>query len=199
VHELHATTISMYQSDLKDKILEAAKSYLQYIELVAKLQQGILQQKIEDYKLGDDEIIMYRGRIYVPNSQELKNMILKEMHNVPYVGHPGYQKTIAVVKRQYYWPGMKKEVVEYIAKCLECQKVKDEHRHPSGLLQPLPIPEWKWEVVTMDFITKLPRTRKQHDSIMVVVDKLTKAAHFILVKLTHKETNVVDIYMREIS
>jgi hypothetical protein len=169
------------------------------MEIVTKLQQGILQQKIEDYKLGNDEILMYRGTIYVPNSQELKNMIFREMHNVPYAGHPGYQKTIAVVKRQYYWPGMKKEVVEYIAKCLECQKVKVEHRHPAGLLHPLPIPEWKWEVVTMDFITKLPRTNKQHDSIMVVVDKLTKAAHFIPVKLTHKETNIVDIYMREIS
>jgi hypothetical protein len=67
------------------------------------------------------------------------------------------------------------------------------------LLQPLPIPEWKWEVVTMDFITKLPRTNKQHDSIMVVVDKLTKGAHFILVKLTPKEANIVDVYMRDIS
>jgi hypothetical protein len=94
---------------------------------------------------------------------------------------------------------MKKEVVDFIAKCLECQKVKVEHRHPAGLLQPLPIPEWKWEVVTMDFITKLPRTTKQHDSIMVVVDKLTKVAHFIPVKLTHKEINIVDIYMREIA
>jgi hypothetical protein len=88
-----------------------------------------------------------------------------------------------VVKKQYYWPGMKKEVVDFIARCLECQKFKVEHRHPTGLLQPLPIPEWKWEVVTMDFITKLPRTTKQHDSIMVVVDKLTKVSHFIPVKL----------------
>jgi hypothetical protein len=126
-------------------------------------------------------------------------LVLEEMHDVPYVGHPGYQKTITTVKSQYYWPSMKKEIVEYIAKCWECQKVKDEHRHPTSLLQPLPIPEWKWEVVTMDFITKLPRTNKQHDSIMVVVDKLTKAAHFIPVKLTHKETNVVDIYMREVA
>jgi hypothetical protein len=138
VHELHATTINMYQSDLKDKILEAAKSDLQYMELMEKLQQGILQQKIEDYKLGNDEILMYRRIIYVPNSQELKNLILREMHNVPYVGHPGYQKTIAAVKSQYYWPGMKKEVVEYIAKCLECQKVKAEHRHPAGLLHHYP-------------------------------------------------------------
>ena len=65
------------------------------------------------------------------------------MHNVPYAGHPGYQKTIATIKRQYYWPSMKKEVVEFIAKCLECQKVKVEHRHPTGLIHPLPIPEWK--------------------------------------------------------
>jgi hypothetical protein len=77
---------------------------------------------------------MHIRKIYVSNSKELKNMILREMHNAPYVGHPGYQKTIATVKRQYYWPGMKKEVVEYIAKCLECQKVKVEHRHPVGFL-----------------------------------------------------------------
>jgi hypothetical protein len=169
------------------------------MEIVTKLQQGKMQQKVEDYKLGNDEILLYRNIIYVPNSHELRSMILKEMHNVPYVGHPGYQKTIAVVKSQYYWPGMKREIVEYIAKCLECQKVKAEHRHPVGLLQPFPIPEWKWEVVSMDFITKFPRTSKQHDSIMVVVDKLTKAAHFIPMKITHKETNVVDIYMREVA
>jgi hypothetical protein len=199
VHKMHATSISMYQSDLKPKILEAGKSYLQYKELEEKLQQGNLKQKIEEYKLDNDEIFMYRGRIYVPNSNELKNMILREMHNVPYARHPGYQKTIATVKRQYYWSGMKKEVVDFIAKCLECQKVKVEHRHPTGLLQPLLVLEWKWEVVIMDFITNLPRTNKKHDSIMLVVDKLTKATHFIPVKLTHKEANIVDVYMREIT
>ena len=121
------------------------------------------------------------------------------MHNVPYSGHPGYQKTIAPVKSQYYWPYMKKQVVDFIVKCLECKKVKDENRHADGLLQPLPIPKWKWEVVTMDFITKLLRTKKNRDSIMVVVDKLTKDAHFILVKLSHKAANIANIYMREIS
>jgi hypothetical protein len=92
----------MYQSYLKDIIFEATKSNLQSKELVVKLQQGILQQKIEDYKLENDEILMYRGRIYVPNSWELKNLILREMHNVPYVGHPGYHKIVATVKRRYY-------------------------------------------------------------------------------------------------
>jgi hypothetical protein len=101
------------------------------------------------------------------------------MHNVPYVGHPGYQKTIAAVRSQYFWSRMKKQVANYIATCLECQKVKTKHRNPTWLLQPFPILEWKWEVVTIDFIKKLPRIVKQHDSIMVVVDKLTKATHFI--------------------
>jgi hypothetical protein len=199
VHVLHATTIGMYQTNLKDIIYESAKVDLQYMALVTKLQQGKMQHKVEDYELGIDGILLYMNIIFVPNSHELRITILKEMRNVPYVGHPGYPKTISLVKSQYYCPGMKREIVEYIAKCLECQRVRAKHRHPAGLLQPLPIPEWKWEVVTMDFITKFPRTSKQHDAIMVVVDKLTKATHFIPMKVTHKETNVDDIYMREIT
>jgi hypothetical protein len=111
------------------------------MEVKEKLMLGNLEQKDEVYKLENDEILMYRGIIYVSNSRELKNLILEEMHKVPYARHPGYQKTIAAVKSQYYWPGMKKAVVDFISRCLECQKVKVEHRHPAGLLQPLPIPE----------------------------------------------------------
>jgi hypothetical protein len=94
---------------------------------------------------------------------------------------------------------MKKEFVYYIAKCMECQRVMDEHRHPVGLLQLLLIPEKKWEVITIDFITKFSKKTRHHDSIMVVVDKLTKATRFVLVKMTHKTTNIAEIYMREIS
>jgi hypothetical protein len=158
-----------------------------------------MQQKVEYYELGFDGIPMYRNIIYVPNSPKLSSTILKEMHNVPYVEHPGYQKIVLAVKSQYYWPGMEKDIVEYIVKCLVCQKVKARNRYPDGLLQPLPSPEWKWEVVTMDFITQFPRTRKKHDAIMVVVDKLTKASHFIPMKVNHKETNVVHIYMMEVA
>jgi hypothetical protein len=169
------------------------------MELVAKLQQGKMLQRVEEYKLEVDGTLLYKNRVYVRNVQELKITILKEMHKVPYVGHPGYQKTMAAVKSHYFWPSMMKEIAEYITRCMECQKVKVEHRHPAGLLQPLPIPEWKLEVVTMDFITRFPKTGKQHDSIMVVVENLTKAAHFIPLKTTHKVANVFDIFMREIS
>jgi hypothetical protein len=142
---------------------------------------------------------MHKNIIYVPSSRELRNLVLKEMHDVPYVGHLGYQKMITTVRSQLFWPGIKTDVVDYIARCMECQKVKAEHRHPTGLLQPLPIPEKKWEVITIDFITKLPRTTRQHDSIMVVVDKLTKVAHFVPVKTTHTTTNIAEVYMREIA
>jgi hypothetical protein len=137
-----------------------------------------MPHKMEIYKLETYGILLYKNLIFVPNVQCLKQMILQEMHNMPYAGHHGYKKTLETVKSHYFWLGMKREIVEYIARCMECQKVKAEHRHPTGLLRPLPIPEWKWQVVTMDFIMGLPRTAKLHDSIMVVVDKFTKATHF---------------------
>jgi hypothetical protein len=89
-----------------------------------------------------------------------------------------------------------KDTTDYLAKCLECQQVKVEHQHPTGLLQPLPIPEWKWETISMDFITGLPKTTKQNDAIMVVVDKLSKVSHFILVKSTCKEIDIASIFMK---
>jgi hypothetical protein len=155
-HEVHIAGISMYKTYLKDKIIATTNSDQHYVKIKETLQQGNFQQKFNYYELKENEILMYKGKMYVSNSSELKKAVLKEMHNVPCVGHPGYQKTIAPVRSQYFWPRMKKEVANYIAKCLECQKVKTKHRHPTGLLQPFPIPEWNWEVVTIDFITKLP-------------------------------------------
>jgi hypothetical protein len=190
VHLMHATTISMHQSDLKRRILDVVVTDQHYLQVKESLQQGDVQQKVKEYEIKEDGLLMHKNRIYVPSSRELRNLVLKEMHNVPYVGHPGYQKTITVVRSQFFWSGMKKDVVDYIARCMECQRVKVEHRHPMGLLQPLPIPEKKWEVITIDFITKFPRTTRQHDSIMVVVDKLTKVAHFVPVKTTHTTTNI---------
>jgi hypothetical protein len=127
----------------------------------------------------------------------LRNFVLKEMHNVSYTGHPRYQKNITAIRgHQYFWHGMKRDVTNYLARCMECQKVKARHRHLAGFLQPLPITEWKWELVTIDFITKLPRIARKHDYIMVVVDKLIKVTHFIHVKVTHKASNIVEIHMK---
>ena len=93
---------------------------------------------------------------------------------------------------------MKKDIAAYVAVCDICQRVKAEHQKPAGLLQPLPIPEWKWDKIGMDFITGLPRTKAGYDSIWVVVDRLTKVAHFIPVKTTYTSAKLAKIYMTRI-
>jgi hypothetical protein len=92
---------------------------------------------------------------------------------------------------------MKGKIAEYLAKCQYCQWLKAEHQHPTGLLQPLPVLEWKWETISLDFITGLPRTQKHNDSIMMVIDKLSKSAHFIPIKSIFKAINIAEIFMKE--
>ena len=146
----------------------------------------------------EDGILTYKNIIYIPNVADLRSVVIDEIHQSPYSGHPGYQKTIAIARKQYFLPGMKRDMDEYISRCIKCQQVKVEHQHPAGLLQPLPVPEWKCEVISMDFITGLPMTWRQHDSIMVVVDRLTKVAHFIPVKSTYEAGDIAKIFMKEI-
>ena len=98
--------------------------------------------------------------------------------------------TLTTVKNFYHWPNLKKEVPEFVSRFLNCQHVKVDCKHPTSLLQPIPILEWKWEVISMDFITSLSRTTRKHDSIMVVVDRLTKVEHFLPVKSTYLASDV---------
>jgi hypothetical protein len=116
-------------------------------------------------------MLLYNNRLHVPNSVDLRHLIMDEFHKRPYVGHPGYHKMVTIVIQVYYWPRMQQDITHYTVKFLECQQVKVEHQHPVGILQPIQISEWKWEVISMDFITGLPNTIKQHDAIMVTVYK----------------------------
>jgi hypothetical protein len=102
------------------------------------------------------------------------------------------------LKERFWWNNMKRDIAEYIAKCDVCSRVKAEHQKPAGLLQPLKVPDWKWDKIGMDFITGLPRTKSGYDSIWVVVDRLTKVAHFIPVKTTYTSAKLADIYMKRI-
>jgi hypothetical protein len=117
---MHATSISMYFLELKNIILEVVASNQHYAQVIEGLQQENVLLKFKDNKLEDDGIILFKGGVYVSNIEELRNIVPKEMHNVPCVGHLGYQKTIAVVRKQYFEPRMKKDVVDYIVRCMEC-------------------------------------------------------------------------------
>jgi hypothetical protein len=93
---------------------------------------------------------------------------------------------------------MKRDIAKFVSRCLTCQRVKGEHQKPPGLLQPLLIPEWKWERITMDFVSGLPRSQEGYDSVWVIVDRLTKSAHFLPVKVTYGFVKLAEIYVNEI-
>ena len=111
-----------------------------------------------DFVIRDDGALVIGSKLCVPATEELKRKILEEAHSSAYAMHPGSTKMYRTLKAYYWWSGMKREVAEYVSKCFICQQVKAERQKPFGLLQPLPIPEWKWERITMDFVFKLPPT-----------------------------------------
>ena len=123
---------------------------------------------------------------------------MDEAHKTRYSIHPGSDKMYLDLKKLYWWQNMKAEIATYVSKCLTCAKVKVEYQKPSGLLQQPEIPEWKWERITMDFITKLPKTTSGLDTIWVIVDRLTKSAHFLPIKETDKLEKLTRTYLREI-
>ncbi|GJR44382.1 putative reverse transcriptase domain-containing protein [Tanacetum coccineum] len=123
---------------------------------------------------------------------------MDEAHKSKYSVHPGADKMYYDLRDKYWWPGMKKDIVEYVSKCLTCLKVKAEHQRLSGLLQQPEIPVWKWEGIAMDFVTKLPRTSSGHDTIWVIVDRLTKSAHFLPMREDYKMERLARLYLNEI-
>ena len=102
------------------------------------------------------------------------------------------------LKEHYWWNGMKKEIASFVSRCLTCQQVKAELQKPVGKIQLLPIPVWKWEQITMDFVIGLPRTQRQHDAIWVIVDRLTKSAHFPPINVEDSLEKLAQLYVDEI-
>jgi hypothetical protein len=145
--------------------------------------------------LGDKPLISEVVLSHVPNLKPIQELILREAHDSAYSIHPDSTKMYKDLKTRYCWYGMKRDIVEYVSLCDACQQVKAEHQRLVGLLQPLKIPEWKWEEIEMDFIVGLPRTQTGYNSIWVIVDRLTKVAHFIHVKTTYSGAKLAKLYM----
>ena len=100
--------------------------------------------------------------------------------------------------RQYYWSGIKRHIGDFVRRCLMCQHVKAEHQKPARLLQPLEVAKWKWEYVTMDFLTHLSWTPWRHDAVWVIVDRFTKSAQFLAVRMTFTLEEFYQLYIKEI-
>jgi hypothetical protein len=112
--------------------------------------------------------------------------------------HPGVTKMKVDLKPFFFWKGMKADIVSYVARCLECQQVKNGHRHPVGLLQPNVIPGSKWEFILMEFIVGFPLMTRIHELIFVVVDTLTKSAHFIPMCMAYQAPNIPRLFINDI-
>ena len=152
----------------------------------------------EGWTVHSDGSLRYRGRVVVPHLSDLREEILREFHCSQFAVHLGGTKMYQGLRRQYYWSGMKRHVGDFVRRCLTCQQVKAEHQKPAGLLQPLEVAEWKWEHVTMDFVTHLPRTPQRHAVVWVIVVRLTKSAHFLAVRMTFTLERFCQLYIQEI-
>jgi hypothetical protein len=146
--------------------------------------------KANCFRKDNQGVIWFKNRKVVPKDVEVRQQILDEAHLSRYSIHPGSTKMYQDLKQHYWWTKMKIEIARYMAKCDTCRRVKAIHMKATGPLQPLPIPTWKWENISMDFIVGLPRTAKGFDSIWVIVGRLTKIAHFLPIKIDHP----VDVY-----
>ncbi|GKC07401.1 putative reverse transcriptase domain-containing protein [Tanacetum coccineum] len=164
---VHAMSITIH-SGLKTKILEAQSEASKDLKAPTEWLRGLERH----FKQRHDGEIYFFDRIWIPSVGGVRKLIMDEAHTSRYSMHPGADKMYYDLRDLYWWPGMKRDIAEYVSRCLTCSKIKAEHQKPSGFLQQPEIPEWKWEKITMDFVTKLPKSSSGHDTIWVVVDAI---------------------------
>ncbi|GJS49982.1 putative nucleotidyltransferase, ribonuclease H [Tanacetum coccineum] len=160
--------------------------------------ENVEDGKHTEFSVDDDGVVWFEDRLCVPNDQALREKVMTEAHSSPFTIHPGSTKMYRDLKQYFWWNGMKQDVATFVSKCMTCQQVKIEHQRASGLLQPLEIPMWKWDEISMDFVTGLPTTQKRHDAIWVVVDRLTKSAHFLPIRKNYGISKLAEIFRQEI-
>jgi ribonuclease HI len=182
------------QSTLEDRIRRAQSSDQELVKI--RRQTG--ENKAPGFRVDDKGTLWYENRICVPRNGDFRQIIMDEAHNSACSIHPGSTKMYMDIRQRYWWYGMKADIARFVAHCDTCRRIKAEHQKPAGLLQPLPIPVWKWDEVGMDFVVGLPRIQKGHDSIWVVVDRLTKSAHFIPVRTNYGGEKLAKLYIENI-
>ncbi|MBW0559584.1 hypothetical protein O181_099299 [Austropuccinia psidii MF-1] len=159
-----------------DKIQKEVWQDKDYKEILKQLARG---ESISDYSLEPQaKLLLFKDRVVIPSNEELQLNILQKRHDKPLAGHPGQEKTLKVIKRDFYWAGMNQFIKDYVSSCQKCSRNKKIHHKKFGLLKPLQIPSGPWNFLLMDFITQLPLS-KNFASILVVVDRFSKMAIFI--------------------
>jgi hypothetical protein len=188
--QLHSRILWQEEEVLKQEV--ARDSLLQHI--VKDLQQDELSRPGYKMKQG---VLLYEDRLVLSKNSELIPKMLEEFHITPQGGHSGFYRTYRRLAANLYWVGMKNTVQEFVKSCDVCQRQKYLASSPGGLLQPLPVPDRIWEDLSMDFITGLPKS-KGYEAILVVVDRLSKYAHFVPLKHPYTARVIAETFVREV-
>jgi hypothetical protein len=179
------------ESVLLQRIIDAQRSD----EGMKHIQERIEAGKANCFRKDDQGVVWFNNRIVVPKNDEVRQQILDEVHLSRYSIHPRSTKMYHDLKQHYWWMNMKIEIARYVARCDTCRRIKAKHMKTAGPLQSLPIPTWKWEDISMYFIVGLPRTTKGYDSTWVIIDRLTKIAHFLPVKVKYTVATYAELYV----
>jgi hypothetical protein len=181
---------------LRGEIIAAQSSDEGVTHIKRRLAEG--DPKVNYFRVAEEGTLWFKDRLVVPKNHELRKKIFDEAHTSKYSIHPGSMKIYHDLKAQFWWTHMKRETARYVVKCDTCRRVKADHMRIAGLLQPLSIPNWKWEDISMDFIVGLPLTDRKFNSIWVIVDRLTKFSHFIPVHTFYRAEKYVELYVSHI-
>nr|GEX44828.1 reverse transcriptase domain-containing protein [Tanacetum cinerariifolium] len=158
-----------------------------------------VRNDVNDSRVDVKETFLYgRRSSYKKNERKMMALIMHESHKSKYSVHPGSDKMYQDLKKLYWWPNMKADISTYVSKCLTCLSVKAEQQKPSGLLVQPEILQWKWDNITTYFVTKLPRTSSGYDTNWVIVDRLTKFAHFLLMREGDSMDKLTKLYLKEV-
>ncbi|RVX19278.1 Transposon Ty3-I Gag-Pol polyprotein [Vitis vinifera] len=189
----------LYSISARPMVIQRIVEAQVHDEFLEKVKAQLVAGEIdENWSMYEDGSVRFKGRLCVPKDVELRNELLADAHRAKYTIHPRNTKMYQDLKRQFWWSGMKRDITQFVANCQICQQVKAEHQRLAELLQPLPIPEWKWDNITMDFVIGLPRTRSKKNGVWVIVDRLTKSAHFLAMKTTDSMNSLAKLYIQEI-
>jgi hypothetical protein len=169
---------------LRDEIIAAQNNDEGMDHIKRRMKEG--DPKVACFCKDAKGTLWFKEGLVVPRKEALKKKILDEAHTSKYSIHPGSTKIYHDLRQQFSWTRMKREAARYVSECDTCWKVKADYMKPGGLLQPLSISEWKWDDISMDFIMSLPMTAHKFDSIWVIMDRLSKSAHFIPVNTNLK-------------
>jgi Integrase zinc binding domain/Integrase core domain len=190
--------VRSYQMVLKSDVMDKLKVVQDEAAKAANVKSERMSGQMEKLSKNEKGLKVRYGRLWVPKLGGLREKVLEEAHRSRYSIHPGSTKMYQDLRKGYWWPGMKNEVARFVSKCMTCLRVKAEHQKAGGLVQSLEIPEWKWEHITMDFVTKLPNSSRGNDTIWVIVDRLTKSAHFLPIREEISSEKLADLFVKEI-